>query len=376
MENKANELNEYLKDLEILVNIDSGSKDISGVEKVNHFLINKFLEIGWIVKTHNFNNSVASCIEIKNNDKEDIDILILGHSDTVFPNNTVKNRPFSIKDSKAYGPGVIDMKSGLLSVYYAIKDLDKESLPNICFAINSHEEISSSYSFPWIQELSKKSKIALVCEPARANGFLVNKRKGLARYDIEFKGIAAHTGVNPEAGASAISEAGHWIVELHKLTNLKLGTILNIGIINGGTASNVVAENVVASLDVRFIDQLNLEKIEETLQNWIDKPFIKNVVTKVERKGWRPPMNPSEKTMELCDLISTIGKNLKIDINYAETGGGSDANFTSALGVPTVDGMGPIGGGAHSVNEYLEIQSIIPRINLLKEIIKNFKKIY
>lgn len=372
MKDNANELNEYLKDLESLVNIDSGSKDVKGVEAVNEFLINKFLEIGWLVKTHYFDNSVASCIEIKNKNEENIDILILGHSDTVFPSNTVESRPFSIKDSRAYGPGVIDMKSGLLSVYYAIKDLDKDALPKICFAINSHEEVSSMYAYPWIQELSKKSKIALVCEPARANGALVNERKGLARYDIEFRGIAAHTGVNPEAGASSIAELGNWIVELNKLTNLESGVILNVGVISGGTASNVIAENAKATLDVRFVDQLALDNIEEIIKKWQENPFVKNVKVEVERKGWRPPMNPSEKTEKLSKLISEIGYDLGIDIKYTATGGGSDANFTSALGVPTMDGMGPIGGGAHSDKEYLEIDSIIPRINLLRELIIKF----
>lgn len=363
------DLNEYLNDLEYLVNIDSGSNDIEGVRKVSDFFIKKFTEIGWIIDIKELDQSVGACLEIKNTNSKENNILLMGHSDTVFPKGTVANRSFSINGSKAYGPGVVDMKSGLLSIYYAVKSLDINSSPAICIAINSHEEISSAYAYPWIQRLAEESRVAFVTEPARANGALVNQRKGLATYNVEFTGIPAHAGIEPEKGRSAITELGNWVVELNKLTDMESETTINVGVVEGGTTTNVVAEKAKASIDIRFRDQNNLLKIEKTMDEWTKNPFVEGTKVEVVRRGWRPPMNPSIKTKDICTLVEAVADELDIEMKWASTGGGSDANFTAALDIPTIDGLGPIGGGAHSEREYLEIDSVIPRINLLRELI-------
>jgi glutamate carboxypeptidase len=366
-------LDKYLNELKQMVNIDSGSYDKNGVKKVNDIIKEKFKEIGFKVEEKYFNEKVAPCLQITNTDEENYDVLILAHSDTVFKDGTVKERPFSMDGDKAYGPGVIDMKSGLLSTYYAVKNISDEDMPKICIAVNSHEEISSIYSKDWMRELAKKSKICLVTEPARKNGELVNKRKGLARYNLEFIGKAVHSGIEPENGINAVNELGHWIVELEKFNDYENGTSLNVGIVKGGTAANVIPDNANCSIDIRFEGEDILEKIDKKMNEMKIKPFIPGVETKMERLGFRPPMNPTEDTKKLEKLILELAEKNNIKTSFVGTGGGSDANFSAIEGTPSIDGLGPVGSGTHGVNEYLEINSIEERIKLLRDIIIKIK---
>jgi len=365
-------LETYLNELEYIVNIDSGSKYLEGVAKVGEYFAEKFTAMGWSVNKQNFDSAIAPCFEITNTDKECFDILLVGHLDTVFPIGTVSERPFTIKDGKAYGPGVVDMKSGLLSAYYVLKKLhDDKKLQkvSICLALNSEEEISSKRARPWLERLSSQSRFVFVLEPARANGDLVLMRKGLGRYNIDFHGVAAHAGVDPQNGVSAIGELGHWITVLQGMTDIPAGLIVNVGTVVGGTAANVVADYAKAEVDFRFVDMKQVEKIENQLSSLLAHAEISKVKVNVAGGVNRPQMIPTEKTERLCRLAETIGSDIGIDIKWANTGGGSDGNFSAALGVPTIDGLGPIGGGTHSVNEYLVIDSIQQRMHLLSELI-------
>lgn len=367
------DLNKYLKELETIVNIDSGSKDPEGVEKIALFFKTKYDELGFKTKLHYLDESVGPCLEIKNNDSENIDILMIGHMDTVFPKGTVAQRPYRKEGNLAYGPGVIDMKASLLSIFYAMEELKEEieGKSSICIIYNSDEEISSRYSRQLIEERAKKSKYALILEPARSNGALVYERKGLSKYEISFKGKSAHAGVDPENGVSAINELAYWVRELHALNNYKVGTSVNVGVIEGGTQANVVAESARLEVDLRFRDMSELQKIKDRIDYLIENPATEGIQVDVKEIGHRPPMNPSEKTKELYEIINRIGERLNIEIKWASTGGGSDANFTAALGVPSIDGLGPVGGGGHGVNEYLEVDTVEPRLKLLIEIIRN-----
>lgn len=365
-------INKYLKDLELLVNIDSGSKNISGIEKVASFFTNKFTQIGWSVKKHEFNKMAGPCLEITNNNKETYDFLLIGHMDTVFPDETTKKRPFTIDGARAYGPGVIDMKSGLLSIYYSLCSINTELQRkdiSICVIINGDEEIGSKNSFKIIECAAKKSKIALIFEPARANGALVLQRKGLAAYDLEFKGIAAHAGVEPEKGASAVVEMARWITELDKLNNYEIGTSINTGVISGGIARNVIPDSSFAQVDLRFKCENERFKVEKKMEEMSKNPSKYGTIGSYIMKGMRPPMNANDKTMEIYNRLDNIGQSLGIDMSWTQTGGGSDGNYTAALGIPTIDGMGPVGGGSHGDSEYLEIDTVEPRCELLKKFI-------
>lgn len=368
------DLASYLKDLEYLVNIDSGSHYPKGLAQVASFFCEKFSRLGWQVNVHSFGLSTGPCLEIVNKESQHYDVLIMGHMDTVFQIGTASERPFTIKEDKAFGPGVIDMKAGLLSIYYVLQSFYKEGNLNqasICIALNSDEEISSKFSRPWLEELSKKSNYALVFEPARADGNLVKKRKGIGRYTIEFKGLAAHAGVDPEKGCSAIQELAHWVLALHGKTNYQTGTTVNVGVVSGGSNVNVVADQAKAEVDVRICDLLEAETIESLMDDMASCPKTSGVTAKVSGGVTRPPMNPTEKTLQLCETVEKIGMELGIPIGWTFTGGGSDGCFSASLGVPTIDGLGPIGGGAHGVGEYLEIKSIEPRFHLMRQLIQH-----
>lgn len=371
------DLTAYLSDLEYLVNIDSGSRHPEGTEKVAEFFRQRFTTMGWKVHTHTVDPSVGPCLQVVNSDKEQYDVLLMGHMDTVFKVGTAAERPFLIKENKAYGPGVADMKAGLLFMYYALMSLQRDGKLNnttVCAAFNSDEEISSRFSRRWLEELSKKSKHCLVLEPARANGNLVNARKGVGRYTIDITGVAAHAGVDHEKGRSAIQELSHWIQFLHSQTNYEAGTTVNVGIVSGGTGANVVAEQAKAEVDIRICALDEAERIEMLMRELASQPKTPGVTVKVSGGVTRPPMVPSDSTLQLCKAVEGIAADLGIKLGWTATGGGSDGSFAANLGVPTVDGLGPIGGSAHSSNEYLMVESIEPRFQLLCRIIEHVVK--
>ncbi len=360
-------LDQYLQDLELIVNIDSGSKNSKGINQVADFFVERYQRLGYLTeKTTNANLMAV------NGDYDNYDVLLIGHMDTVFPEGTAVERPFRISGNRAYGPGVADMKSGLLLMYYSLKAMQEEGLDQdlaICVVLNSDEEIGSKKSTPLIKELAQKSKVALVLEGARNVASLVLERKGIAGYHLNFTGIAAHAGVEPEKGASAVVELAHWVSELNELNDLAAGTTVNVGVIEGGTAANVIAEQARATVDLRFKTEAVREKVETVMEDLKNNPRVKGVNVEVIRHGIRPAMNPSAATMRLVERIQEIGQRLKLDLNWIASGGGSDANTTAGLGIPTIDGLGPVGANPHSKNEYLELDSVKLRSTLLTEII-------
>lgn len=364
----------YLQELEALVNIESPSRNAAGTKNVADFLAKKFAGIGWLVEYIDIGPKVGPCLKVYNRKAEKYDVLLMGHMDTVFPLGTTAERPFSQKDDMIYGPGVVDMKAGVMYMYYVaecLSDTDLLENANICLLFNSDEEISSIYSRKFIEETALNAACAIIVEPARPNGALVNERKGIAKYEIEFKGISSHAGVAPEKGASAINELFYWGLELNKLNNPAMGTTLNIGVVQGGTEPNVVAEKALCKIDVRITDIKEAERIESRMKELQAKPQDARVSVKIDGGVVRPPLNTTKESLALCDRVNAIGNKLGIEVKWVATGGGSDGNFTSALGIPTIDGMGPIGGNTHAVTEYGEIASIVPRFNLLLETVKD-----
>lgn len=364
----------YLQELETIVNIESPSRNAAGTKNVADFLAKKFAEINWQTEYIDIGPEVGPCLKVYNRKTEKYDVLLMGHMDTVFPLGTTAERPFSKKDDMIYGPGVIDMKAGVMYMYYVAECLSGTELlenANVCLLFNSDEEISSIYSRKIIEETALDAACAIIVEPARPNGALVNERKGIAKYDLEFKGISSHAGVAPEKGASAINELFYWGIELNKLNNPAMGTTLNIGVIQGGTVPNVVSEKALCKIDVRITNIKEAERIESRMKELQAKPQDARVSVTIEGGVVRPPLNTTKESLALCDRVTAIGDKLGIDVKWVATGGGSDGNFTSALGIPTIDGMGPIGGNTHAVTEYGEISSIVPRFNLLMETVKD-----
>ena len=363
------DLEGYLKDLEYLVNIDSQSKDPEGVEKVADFFVGAFENLGWRVEKKRLDPAVGPSLKITNGEPP-YDAFLLGHLDTVFPKGTAAERPFSRKGERAYGPGVNDMKSGLLMGLYAARALSDTHAPGSwCFLYNSEEEISSRRARPWIEETARQSRTAIILEPARPNGNYVNQRNGLGRIEVVFHGRAAHAGVEPEKGISAVNEMAHWIVALHGVTDFEKGTTLNVGLVSGGTGANVVPEKASMTVDVRIREPEERERIASKIEELKTNPATPGITVEANFFLTRPPMNPTPQTMKLCRLAEEAGREVGVDVHWQPTGGGSDGNFTAALGVPTVDGFGALGGGSHSVDEYIEIPSLPARFALLLKLL-------
>ncbi|MGI6253287.1 MAG: M20 family metallopeptidase [Aminivibrio sp.] len=364
------DLDQFLGDLEYLVNIDSQSSDPEGVAAVAAFFEKAFAEIGWKVEKKELDPTAGPCLKITNGEAP-YDALLLGHMDTVFPRGTVAERPFTRDEKRAYGPGVNDMKGGLLFSLYAARALEESKAPgSFCIAFNSEEEIGSRRARPWIEELARQSRTALIMEPARPNGDLTNERKGLGQIRIEFHGRAAHAGVEPEKGVSAVNEMAHWISALHGLTNFEKGTTLNAGVVAGGTAPNVVPEKATMAVDVRIKQAEEKDRIGAKVEELKANPATPGIKVDADFFITRPPMNPSPETMKLCALVEEAGREAGVEFGWQATGGGSDGNFTAALGVPTVDGMGPVGGGSHAVTEYMEIDQAAGRFALLMNVLE------
>ncbi len=366
-------LKTYLKELEELVNTDSASYYPQGTEKVAAFFARRYEALGWSVKYHRLNEKIGPCLAICNQESEAYDLLCLAHMDTALPQGTPAKRPFTIEGPHAKGPGVSDMKACVLSLYYVMAALQSDGAldkSSVCLLLNSDEEISSIYSRPLIEDFAKKANACLVWESARKDGSLVNERRGVGRYTLAASGIAAHSGVNPQDGSSAIHELAHWIVELDKLNDLAHGTSINVGVVHGGAGANTIAAEAVGLLDLRFSDPSVPPALESKMKDMEQHPFVAGGAhVKVSGGVTRPPMNPTPKTLAMCDRISRIGEEIGVPVRWTATGGGADGSFTAMYGVPTFDGIGPVGGNAHSEREFLVIDSVEPRYRLAKEIV-------
>ena len=357
----------YLAQLEELVNVDGGSYDPEGVDQMSRLMAAKYEKLGLSVTRKRFDARAGTCLEIRTHpDCEEIDVLMVGHMDTVFPRGTVAERPFTTDGERAYGPGVIDMKPGLLSMFYVVQELVREgSGLKLCVALNTDEEISSRYSHPWISGLARHARCGLVFEPGRKNGAMVHQRKGVAHFDVDLKGIAAHAGINPWDGASAVHEAAEWITRLVPLNDYDHGTSVNIGVIRGGMGSNTVAEQAHFEVDVRFTQMEACRRVADKLEEMRRSPFTPGVEAVVTPIGSRPPMLPTDRSRRMMAAMEAEGEQLGMDVSFVATGGGSDGNFIGYEGCPVLDAVGPVGDGAHSAREALVLNTIRPRTELV-----------
>ncbi|SKA50410.1 M20 family metallopeptidase [Enterovibrio nigricans] len=365
-------LDAYLEELRPLVNVDCGTLTVEGIEVIADIMAAKYEDMGgWNIKRVDC-GIAGPGLEIRNKPESDvIDLMLIGHMDTVFPVGTAAKRPMSVDGNRAFGPGVSDMKSGLLNIVYALRTLDAAVLDkmSICVCMNPDEEIGSLHSGEWLKSVAEDAHHVLVCEAARADGSLVKARKGNARYKMTFNGKAAHAGNEPQNGRSAISEMAHWIVAINEMTNFDTGTTLNVGVVSGGDGANIVPELATAVVDVRFWDNDEYAAVDRKIREMAENAFIDGVSVIVDREAYKPSMTPSEKTESLMAMIEETGTELGMNITWQAVGGGSDANLTAILGIPTLDGLGPIGAGFHSDAEYLELDSIEPRVEMLQRII-------
>ncbi|HSL93503.1 MAG TPA: M20 family metallopeptidase [Bacillota bacterium] len=303
-------------------------------------------------------------------------LLVLCHIDTVWDVGEAKKRPFRVEGDKAFGPGAFDMKCGTVMTMFAMEHLVSLGWPlstRVVALFNSDEEIGSLTSRELIEQEARKSKAVLVLEPAIApKGSLKTARKGVGRFDMKIEGVAAHSGSAPQNGASAVQELARQVLWLHSLTDYDKGTTVNVGVVKGGTRSNVVAAEAHAQIDLRAVTVAEAERIVPLiLGTKAETPGTKVTVTGGLN---RPPMERTEAIVAMYRTAERIATELGIEVSEGMTGGGSDGNFTAALGIPTIDGLGAVGDGAHAAHEFLYVSKMAERTALLIRLLEELGK--
>ena len=290
--------------------------------------------------------------------------------DTVFEPGTAAERPFRVNGDRATGPGVSDMKGGLLAGLHALAALHAiDRRPSVTFVANPDEEIGSPFSTPHIRGLVAEHDAALVLECARANGDIVSARKGIADYEVTITGRAAHAGVEPEKGRSAIVEAARQVLALHALNGRWSSVTLNAGVIEGGTRPNVVAAACRLELDVRAASASEFDLAVAEVREIVTRPTLEGVSAELRQAAFHPPMERTAGNARIAELAIAIAGEMGFELHETLTGGASDANTTTAAGLPSLDGLGPIGGDDHSADEWLDLSSVVPRTTLLAALI-------
>jgi glutamate carboxypeptidase len=297
-------------------------------------------------------------------------LMLLGHLDTVWPLGTLKKMPFRVGSGRAWGPGVLDMKAGVVMALMALRILKVSGRLTrpVLVLLNSDEETGSEHSRSLTESLAKKCASVFVLEPAQGlSGAYKTARKGVGNYRLQVHGVAAHSGVDFDRGHSAVQELGRQIERASAFTDPARGITVNAGVIGGGTRSNVVPAEAWAEFDVRIAKAVDAARVDRRFHSL--RAFDRHCTLQVEGGLNRPPMERTRGTVALFKRAATMAAGLGFQLQEAATGGGSDGNFTAALGIPTLDGMGAVGEGAHADHESILLQALVPRTALLAAMI-------
>ena len=363
---------QILKDIEMLVKTESPS-DRADLLKICSAKIQDLIEdrtgLTAIVTKTEEGNDIIRFGKYTHGKKH---VLILAHYDTVFPAGTLENMPFTRREGIITGPGVFDMKTGLIMGLWAVKFAleNQEEMEDFEFIITPDEEVGSTGSRSLILEEARNAIFALVLEPSEA-GKIKTGRKGVANYEIIIHGKSAHAGLHPEQGISAINEMSRIVLKINEFQRTEAGTAVNVGYIEGGTRSNVVPAYSRILVDVRTNSKQEIERIDREFKRL--RPENTETVMEVNLLSYRPPMVKVAQTDIIVKKIKIIGKDLGLDIEECSVGGASDGNIVSETGVPVIDGMGAVGGGAHSESEYVIESSIRVRTAFLGAVIMDVK---
>jgi glutamate carboxypeptidase len=356
-----------------LVELESPTENKEAVDQMGALLAGRFEGLGGHAKFHrvqNFGDHLQVDFAGTRGGKP---VLLLGHLDTVYPMGTLTSMPCRVSDGRLWGPGTFDMKSGIAFMLHAIEALrawhgDRLSRPLIVLLV-SDEEVGSDTSRVITENLAKKSAAVLVLEPAHGpKGAVKTARKGIGEYLLRVTGKAAHSGLDFEKGESAIVELARQIIAISKLIDLKRGLTLNVGTVQGGTRVNVIPAEASAVLDVRVARKQDAAGIDRKLRSL--KPFNRECNLEVSGGMNRPPMERTPTVLGLYKKAAEIAKQSGWKLDQAAVGGGSDGNFTAGLGIPTLDGLGGVGEGAHATHESILISELPKRAALLAALIE------
>ena len=355
------------------VEVESPSDNKLAGDRMGTILASKFEALGGRATVHRAEDR-ADHLQIDFPGREEVKpVLLLGHFDTVYPLGTLAKMPCHVTNGRLHGPGVLDMKSGIALMFYAIEALKAwhGNLPRpVTVFLVSDEEVGSSSSRKTTEALARKSAAVLVLEPAAGlRGAVKTARKGVGDYALRVEGVAAHAGLDPGKGHSAIVELARQITSISKLNDLKQGISVNPGVIRGGTRTNVIAAEAVVEIDVRIKTASQAKGLDRKIRGL--KPFDKRCKVSVEGGINRLPMERTAGVAELYNKALGISKQLDWKLEEAAVGGGSDGNFTAGMGIPTLDGLGGVGEGAHAVHEHIVISELPRRALLLAGMIES-----
>jgi glutamate carboxypeptidase len=362
---------EMLDLLRRLVEMESPSDNKDALDRLGEFLAAEFSRVGAqvsVFEQRDAGNHLKA--EFPGNSRGPV--LLLGHFDTVWPLGALANMPFRIEGGRAFGPGIYDMKAGvamMLCALRALRGMGAEHRP-VVVLLDTDEEVGSRTGRPLVESTARNCEAVLVLEPSQTiQGFLKTARKGVGDFRLRVRGRASHAGVDFEKGHSAIVELSRQLLDVTKFTDLKRGITVNPGVIYGGTRTNVVAAEAVAEVDVRIARLADGPELERKFQSL--KTYDPDCRIEVTGGINRPPMERTEGTVRLFQIAKQQAAALGMTLQEASTGGGSDGNFTSALGIPTLDGLGAVGEGAHASHESVVIEELPKRTALLTALIQS-----
>jgi glutamate carboxypeptidase len=360
-----------LEDLRALVEIESPSDNRDAVNRAVDWVEQQAKSLGATVKRHR-QSRFGDHLEVRLGRKnEQAPILLLGHLDTVWPLGTLQSMPFKVEKKRAWGPGVLDMKAGVVMALHALRLLqDSQALDReVILLLVSDEEIGSESSRSLTESVAKEAGAVLVLEPGQGlYGAAKTWRKGVGDYNVRVYGVASHAGVDFKKGQSAVIEMAHQVLAIEKFTELRRGLTVSPSVVHGGTKRNVIAAFAECEVDVRIQKLQDAARIDKKMRSL--KPKNKQCRIEVEGGINRPPLERSKAGMKLYATAHDIAKELGFDLKEEGTGGGSDGNFTAALGVPTLDGLGGVGEGAHATHESILLDELPRRTALLAGLIQ------
>jgi glutamate carboxypeptidase len=368
---------EYLQRLETLVNIDSGSGQVEGINQIMTYLEQWLRELDFTVTlspTRHFGYNLVA--HRKGNGK--LRLLLVGHVDTVYGPSTAQTHPFTIRDGTAYGPGVIDMKSGVVMCLYTLRvlaDTGFDRYGDLYVVFNNDEEVGSLESAPLLREIAQRVDVGLVLEASRDQEILTHARKGADKYVLEVRGLSAHSGAEPQKGRSAVVELAHKILALHNLHSLFPGVTFNITRLSSSEPLNIVPDLARCHISVRAHTHEGLDKAAAAIEQVAAACNVPGTRTTLIRNSGRRPYRPTPAVMQLVEMAQVEGEGLGWCIVAEGKGGVSDANLLMEAGIPTLDSLGPVGGGMHNLDlEYLKIESIPQRGALLAGLIQRLSE--
>ncbi len=360
----------YLSTLRQLVGIESPTADVEAVERCLAWLAEMLRgEDGWTVSRAPAGDAAAVLLARADGARDGPSTLLLTHADTVWPIGTLAARPWREEGDRATGPGVYDMKAGIVAAMCAVSLARAHGglAGAVTLLVNGDEESGSVGSRAAIEHAAERHDRVFVLEPAASDGAIVVARKGAGDFRVRFGGRSAHSGEAFDAGINAVSELARFVPYVDALTDRRAGTTVAVTVVHGGTVSNVIPAEAVAIVDLRMERSDEAARVEQALRAY--EPFDRRVSVEVAGAVKRPPMTLDAAGAALVEAVVERARALGLTIPTGRSGGGSDANFCVALGVPTVDGLGPVGGGAHAVDEHVDVAASLDRVALLASLL-------